>query len=716
MNDEGQPKPGRLLTGRRILLFAVAPGAAVFLIGLSSYAIWRAGVLAEYEAECERIAAGGDPLTIDELVADRIAPAEDAAPIYRRAFAAMREATVDEDMTIGSWFLRRSEFGQAEDPAVVVERYLGDNRKALELAREAVGRPRCRFVDDWSAGLETELDHLGDIKGLASLLRIEALFHWRAGHVARALDSLEALFACAEAIDGEPCLISSLVGMAIRSIGAATVLDLLADGRPFPADEVEPWIAYLGRHQDRQPFVDSLIGERVLFLDAIERLYFSDESLGAGGIVFLGRMVLLDKRDATTYLRLMARIIERARTPYGRPVPEGEDLELDEVPVYYVATRLLTPAIESVLDRVLELETQLEAARVALRLSEARRRTGRWPASLDEVDLTGLVAVDRTDDRPMVYEVGRWQATLRLARPLADEFDRDESTWPLGSVRVLVGVPAQATSALAFDGPGERLAVGSPQGSLVVRDVATGRALWQRSVGEGAVDRVSWSPDGRRLAASLRDTFVVVDARTGAAGPEIAGRPGSAIAFHPDGAHLAAAGEDGLELVDGSGRTVRRMAGHGFAGADVVFSADGRRLVAATSSVVVWDVETGDRLAEWDLERWVTALALDPTEADRIAVGENDGAVRLLEVGRPPRLLGPAQAETICGVAFSPDGRRLYSASFDGTIAVREVATGRRLETLERGEGHLRSLAITPDGRFVVPGRYDDVLELLPVE
>ena len=58
----------------------------------------------------------------------------------------------------------------------------------------------------------------------------------------------------------------------------------------------------------------------------------------------------------------------------------------------------------------------------------------------------------------------------------------------------------------------------------------------------------------------------------------------------------------------------------------------------------------------------------------------------------------------IYGVAFSPDGKCIASASWDRTAKVWEVRSGKVFRTLGGHTGYVNSVAFSPDGRRILSG------------
>jgi predicted NACHT family NTPase len=103
----------------------------------------------------------------------------------------------------------------------------------------------------------------------------------------------------------------------------------------------------------------------------------------------------------------------------------------------------------------------------------------------------------------------------------------------------------------------------------------------------------------------------------------------------------------------------------------------------------------------------VTSVAFSP-DGQRIVTGSYDQTAKVWETasGRELVTLKGHRAE-ISSVAFSSDGQRIVTGSGDNTAKVWEAASGRELFTLTGHNDQICSVAFSPDGQRIVTGSYD---------
>jgi WD40 repeat protein len=104
------------------------------------------------------------------------------------------------------------------------------------------------------------------------------------------------------------------------------------------------------------------------------------------------------------------------------------------------------------------------------------------------------------------------------------------------------------------------------------------------------------------------------------------------------------------------------------------------------------------------------AVAVSP-DGRFIVSGSWDCTVKVweLESGRLLRSL-EGHTDGVRAVAVSPDGRFIVSGSDDRTVKVWELESGRLLRSLEGHTGGVRAVAVSPDGRFIISGSDDHTI------
>jgi WD40 repeat protein len=238
-----------------------------------------------------------------------------------------------------------------------------------------------------------------------------------------------------------------------------------------------------------------------------------------------------------------------------------------------------------------------------------------------------------------------------------------------GGLRRIEGVRSPAYVSVSRDGRRAAAPV-APLGSGAVQVWELDRGAQPRATEvEGFVNNVAVSPDGRWIAFAGR-RFQVAAWPGGS--PRALGPSGrvrySTAAFAPDSGRVAAAAYDGKRtrisvwpLTPGGGVPDRTFSALGYT-ADLAFSRDGTRLVAAQSDGGVWI---------WEL---------DGDAAPTVLRGHPDG---------------------VNAAAFSSDGTEVVSGGSDGTVRVWRIE-GAKSVALPGPGGHAVAVAFTPDGAGVV--------------
>ncbi|HEX4811501.1 MAG TPA: serine/threonine-protein kinase [Nonomuraea sp.] len=236
---------------------------------------------------------------------------------------------------------------------------------------------------------------------------------------------------------------------------------------------------------------------------------------------------------------------------------------------------------------------------------------------------------------------------------------------------------SQPLPAMAFSGGGGRLAAADGRAVRVI-DVASGTAVRELRF-DRDVHALALSPDGGTLAVShagmgaAGGPVELWDVARGAPARTATTLPGLGLAFRPDGRRLLAesAAAPGLgQLVNGS------------------YSPDGRRIAFTDNRrILLWDGDLKAQLAAFPAAS--TAVAPEGLAAPAIrdhawspdgrtiATYEAGARVRLWDVAtRQPLGFvfdGMAPEDTRGTLAYSADGRRLYTATSDGTVRVHDL-------------------------------------------
>jgi WD40 repeat protein len=279
--------------------------------------------------------------------------------------------------------------------------------------------------------------------------------------------------------------------------------------------------------------------------------------------------------------------------------------------------------------------------------------------------------------------------------------------------------PSAPFLSVAFSPDGTRVAAASRDGTTKVWDAAAGKEIHILRGPYGRVAGVAFSPDGRRLATAHQDgTARVWDAATGKdvlvrkhAG-EVLG-----VAFSSDGSRLATASSDGTAKVwdAATGEEMLTLNRHAGPAWSVAFSPDDSRLATASDdgTAKVWNAVTGQAARTFKGPGALRRIVFSPDGTRLAAACVSEGTPAQLWDAATGREILTLKGHTIYteAVAFSSDGKRLATASFDGA-KVWDAATGQETLTLKGHTAGLSSVVFSPDGRRLATASLDGTVRI----
>ncbi|OWK37818.1 protein kinase domain-containing protein [Fimbriiglobus ruber] len=368
-----------------------------------------------------------------------------------------------------------------------------------------------------------------------------------------------------------------------------------------------------------------------------------------------------------------------------------------------------------------------------------------------------VIVWDRERNSHKVFPMHKTLILALACRPGSDQIASagmdDEHAWKLrdresGAVaHTFLGHKGWIVQA-RFSPDGRYVATGSADGTAILWDVSAKTAKHKFGKHRATVHDVAFSKDGTQLATAGTDGNVYLWDLTlpdpASAEPvQLRGHIGAAlgVAFSPDGTRVATAGFDrtvrvwdpksGAELPPGAPKTADEkitLRGHANTIWSIAFSPDGSKLVSASfdGTARIWDSSPAVEPAfpgaftlrnspeKPDEDHRVNRIAFS-TDGSRMATASWDGAVSVWDAKNGAAIRKLEHEGPVWGVAFSPNGERILSGSWDTTVRLWNAATGKE-EKRWVLKSPVQSVAYSHNGEYVCAGGWDGTVKVWNAE
>jgi len=392
----------------------------LLVVAVAAFLFWRRHLKSELQARLDELKAAGYPVTCKELDAWYSIPAgaENAAyPILDAAgyYTELADANRQVVPIVGKAELPQRSEPLADETRGVIGQFLADNSAALELLQEAAQIEHCRYPVDFTAGFNTLLPHLSDVRNLARLAVLEAIFYAERHRPELAVQSIKCAFSVAGSLRNEPLPISQLVRVASQR-NTVEGLERLLNRTTLTDPQLLELACQTVDAQCSDAMSLALAGELchgVYVFQKPQTQYAFFEAINGKAplrpLLVAYRAAGLADSDAVAYVDMMREYIRACELPLSRRHKRMRAIDQDaryrNISSFHILARALMPALARAAELDLMAIAHVRTAQAAIAIERYRLATGVLPVSLADLVPEYLEAVpeDPFDGKALRY-------------------------------------------------------------------------------------------------------------------------------------------------------------------------------------------------------------------------------------------------------------------------------------------------------------------------
>ncbi|MCP4641494.1 MAG: hypothetical protein GY851_13715 [bacterium] len=403
MSDDQQRRLPPIFRARTIIVL-------LLLMVLGAYGLYRWHLDSRLQAALDAVEADGTPLTLANLNAWYATPPdeEDATGTLLLAFDSLRHLPPAQEDLLPI-------VGKADplEPGVpipamqlaLIDKYLSENARALELIYEGSAMGRARWPVDLTAGAAMLFPHNNQMREAARLLALETLAKAEHGDVPGALDAVKASVGLSGCLADEPLLISQFVRLACLGLAADAATHVIGHGTLTDAQLTE-LDTILKNAEPVGGVALALTGERCFFLSSVG---LTGPKAGTPSVMTMVvgtayNALGLTAMDQGFMLNEFEELIRIANLPADEQwaALKAHRDGRAEPGRLMLLSQMLIPAVGRASESELRFTAELRAVRAAIAVERYRLEHGAYPDTAEEV--AAQFPKDPFADAPILYK------------------------------------------------------------------------------------------------------------------------------------------------------------------------------------------------------------------------------------------------------------------------------------------------------------------------